>query len=119
MKIELVFKNSGDSLPIQIVYNNELVTFLLDKFQGIEFNYEHFSNVNAVLSSKQWCNQVDNKVKHIQNCVSKLNPVLEKLIATQFELRESIIECLLVFFKTAVDCGSLQEYLLHSCHSHC
>ena len=94
MKIELVFKNSGDSLPIQIVYNNELVAFLLDKFQGVEFNYEHLSNVNAVLSSKQWCRQVDNKVKHIQNCISKLNPVLEKLIAKQFELRESIIECL-------------------------
>ncbi len=94
MKIELVFSNSGDSLPIEIVYNQDLVVFLLDKFQSLEFNYEHFSRAGTYVSSKQWCKQVDDKVNHIQNCISRLNPIMEKLIANKFELRNSIIECL-------------------------
>ena len=94
MNIELVFSNSGDSLPIQIVYNKDLVVFLLDKFQGLEFNYEHYTNASIDLSSEQWCKQVDSQTTRIQNCISKLNPVLEKLIATKFDLRDSIIECL-------------------------
>jgi hypothetical protein len=76
MKFSLVFDNSGDTLPFDVVYNHELFEFFVEKANAASQN--SFSNHQYLFK------QVDQKLTHLHWALSKTNEVLYDLIKKSF-----------------------------------
>lgn len=77
MKFFLVFDNSGDCLPFDIVSNHELFEFFVEQANNKKQN--SFSN-NQMLFS-----ELDKKITHLHWAISKTNEVLYNLIGQSFD----------------------------------
>ena len=76
MKFSLVFDNSGDTLPLNVVYNHELFEFFVEKTNAAKQN--SFSNDQCLFK------QVDSKLTQLHWSLSKINEVLYDLIKQSF-----------------------------------
>jgi hypothetical protein len=86
MKVSLVFENSGDSIPFEVVENIELFEFFVNKLDVESKNA--FSN-NSLLSR-----EVDKKLNAINWSLSKTNEVLCSLIGQSFEQKNILTDYL-------------------------
>lgn len=77
MKFSLVFNNSGDCLPFEVVANHELFEFFVDQANKKQQN--SFSN-NRTLFAK-----LDKKITHLHWAISKTNEVLYYVIGKSFD----------------------------------
>jgi hypothetical protein len=82
MKFSLVFDNSGDTLPFDVVYNQELFEFFVEKANAAGQN--SFSN-HQFLSK-----QIDPKLTHLHWALSKTNEVLYDLIKKSFAQQDTL-----------------------------
>ena len=77
MKFSLVFDNSGDCLPFEIVSNHELFEFFVD--QANQKHQNSFSNNQALFK------ELDKKITHLHWAISKTNEVLYYVIGKSFD----------------------------------
>jgi hypothetical protein len=77
MKFSLVFDNSGDCLPFEVVSNHELFEFFVD--QANQKQQNSFSNNQTVFG------ELDKKITHLHWAISKTNEVLYDLIGRSFD----------------------------------
>jgi len=77
MKFSLVFDNSGDCLPFEVVSNHELFEFFVD--QANQKQQNRFSNNQTLFG------ELDKKITHLHWAISKTNEVLYDLIGRSFD----------------------------------
>jgi hypothetical protein len=77
MKFSLVFDNSGDCLPFEVVANHELFEFFVD--QANQKHQNSFSNNQTLFG------ELDKKITHLHWAISKTNEVLYNLIGRSFD----------------------------------
>jgi hypothetical protein len=77
MKFSLVFNNSGDSLPFEVVQNHELFEFFVDKTNQ--------QSQNSFSDDKELYKDLDKKLTHLHWAISKSNEVLSDLVDQHFE----------------------------------
>lgn len=77
MKFSLVFENTGDSIPFETKYNQELIEFFIDKCGNEDCN--SFSNHNTLAST------VSRLLTDLHWSISKTNEVLYALTGESFE----------------------------------
>jgi hypothetical protein len=77
MKFSLVFDNSGDCLPFEVVSNHELFEFFVD--QANQKQQNSFSNNQTLFG------ELDKKITHLHWAISKTNEVLYQLIGKSFD----------------------------------
>ncbi len=77
MRFQLVFENTGDFIPFEVVSNHELFEFFVD--QANQKHQNSFSN-NKVLF-----NELDKKITHLHWAISKTNEVLYYVIGYSFD----------------------------------
>jgi len=77
MKFSLVFDNSGDVIPFEVLYNHELFEFFVDKSNKEGQN--SFSNRQALFR------ELDKKITHLHWSISKTNEVLYFLTGKSFD----------------------------------
>ena len=77
MKFSLVFDNSGDCLPFEVVSNYELFEFFVD--QANQKQQNSFSNNQALFK------ELDKKITHLHWAISKTNEVLYYVIGKSFD----------------------------------
>lgn len=82
MKFSLVFDNSGDTLPFEVVYNHELFEFFVNQSNADSQN--SFSNRQALF------NDLDKKITHLHWAISKTNEVLYSLIGKSFDQQTNL-----------------------------
>jgi hypothetical protein len=86
MKFSLVFDNSGDVLPFDVVHNHELFAFFVEKANTAEQN--SFFNDQVLFK------QLDQKLTHLHWALSKTNEVLYDLIKKSFRQQENLVKYL-------------------------
>lgn len=86
MKFSLVFDNSGDVLPFDVVHNHELFEFFVYKVNEAEQN--SFSNHQCLFK------QIDPNLTHLHWSLSKTNEVLYDLIKKSFQQKEVLTDYL-------------------------
>jgi len=77
MKFSLVFDNSGDCLPFEVVSNHELFEFFVD-----HTNQKH---QNSFSNNQKLFAELDKKITHLHWAISKTNEVLYDLISRSFD----------------------------------
>jgi hypothetical protein len=77
MKFSLVFDNSGDCLPFEVVANHELFEFFVDQINQKQQN--SFSNNQTLFG------ELDKKITHLHWAISKTNEILYNLIGKSFD----------------------------------
>jgi hypothetical protein len=77
MKFSLVFDNSGDVLPFNVVHNHELFAFFVETANKV--------GQNAFLNEQLLFRQLDPKLTHLHWALSKTNEVLYDLIERCFK----------------------------------
>jgi hypothetical protein len=77
MKFSLVFDNSGDCLPFEVVANHGLFEFFVD-----QANQQH---QNSFSNNKTLFNNLDKKITHLHWAISKTNEVLYNVIGKSFD----------------------------------
>lgn len=86
MKLTLVFDNSGDQLPFEIVYNYQLIEYFVDYANSHQQN--SFSN-NQILFRN-----VEPKITNLNWAISRTNEVLYDLTGTNFEQQQNVLNFL-------------------------
>lgn len=77
MKFSLVFDNSGDALPFEVVHNHELFEFFID--QANKQLQNSFSNNRALYK------KLDRSITRLHWSISKTNEVLHSLVKKSFD----------------------------------
>jgi hypothetical protein len=80
MKFSLVFDNSGDTLPFNVVYNHELFEFFVEKTNADGQN--SFSNHQCLFK------QIESTLTQLHWSLSKTNEVLYDLIKKSFDQQD-------------------------------
>jgi hypothetical protein len=96
MKFSLVFDNSGDTLPFNVVYNHELLAFFVEKANAAEQN--SFFNDQVLFK------QLDQKLTHLHWALSKTNEVLYDLIKRSFRQQDILQNYFDQDFLNAIHC---------------
>jgi hypothetical protein len=86
MKFSLVFDNSGDVLPFNVVHNHELFEFFVHRANSAGQN--SFSNHQCLFK------QIDSRLTQLHWSLSKTNEVLYDLIKKSFEQKEVLVDYL-------------------------
>ena len=76
MKFSLVFENSGDSIPFEVVYNHELFEFFVEK--SINNNQNKFSDQQKIAK------QVSKSLTDLHWALSNTNEILYDLVKIKF-----------------------------------
>lgn len=76
MKFSIVFKNSGDEIPFNVIYNHDLFEFFIDKVKE--------KQLNSFTDTDQESKLVDKRITHLHWAISKTNEVLYDLIEQNF-----------------------------------
>jgi hypothetical protein len=82
MKFSLVFDNSGDVLPFEVVYNHKLFEYFV--------NYSDTKLQNSFLNHQTLFKELDKKITHLHWAVSKTNEVLYSLVGKSFEQQSNL-----------------------------
>ena len=82
MKFNLVFENSGDTIPFEVYANHDLFEHFVDQLENTDRNW--FSN------HLNFSKQVDSKTQVLRRSVAQVNDVLNTLINTQFQLDNDV-----------------------------
>ena len=77
MRFQLVFENTGDFIPFEVVSNHELFEFFVD--QANQKHQNSFSNNQALFK------ELDKKITHLHWAISKTNEVLYYVIGYSFD----------------------------------
>ena len=77
MKFSLVFTNSGDEIPFDVVYNQDLFEYFVDKINS--------ENQNSFTDNYEIFKKVDICITHLHWAISNTNSVLYDLIGQSFE----------------------------------
>ena len=77
MKFFLVFDNSGDSLPFEVKYNQELFDFFVERANN--------AGQNSFSNDRHLFREVEPKLTHMHWALSKTNEVLYDLIKISFK----------------------------------
>lgn len=104
MKFFIVFDNSGDTLPFDVVYNHELFEFFVEKTNAAGQN--SFSNHQFLFK------QIDSRLTQLHWSLSKTNEVLYDLIKKTFTQQDILTNYLDQDFLNKTHC----EWV-HSQHS--
>jgi hypothetical protein len=86
VKFSLVFENSGDYIPFQTVYNDDLIGWFIEQVNNKRYN--SFSD-NRVIA-----NTVDPLLTEIHQSLSKTNEVLWSLCKFSFKQNEKLTDYL-------------------------
>jgi hypothetical protein len=86
MKLSIVFENSGDQIPLEVVHNYDLIEWFVDKANQEQCN--HFQN-NDDLSR-----EVDQKIDEINHAVSKTNEIYWLLTNENFPQNNNLLDYL-------------------------
>ena len=76
MKFSIVFKNSGDEIPFNVIYNHDLFEFFIDKVKE--------KQQNSFTDDQEVSKLVDKRITHLHWAISKTNEVLYDLIEQNF-----------------------------------
>jgi len=82
VKFSIVFENSGDEIPLNVVYNHELFEFFVHKVKEEQQNA--FSDEGVLYQS------VDEKLTHLHWAISKTNEVLYDIINQNFDQHHNL-----------------------------
>ena len=82
MKFSLVFDNSGDAIPYEVVYNHELFEFFVDQCNQ--------QSQNSFTNKKLLYKDIDKKITHLHWAISKTNEVLYSLIQLSFDQQTNL-----------------------------
>jgi hypothetical protein len=96
MRFQLVFENTGDSIPFDIVHNRELMQFFVEKANANSQNL--FSNDRKLAS------EIDSKIAHLHWAISKSNEVMYTLTDASFEQKNNLTDYLDQNFLNKLHC---------------
>jgi hypothetical protein len=96
MKFSLVFDNSGDTLPFEVVYNHELFEFFVG--QANKESQNSFSNQQML------ARELDKKITQLHWALSKTNEVLYFLIGKSFKQQTDLENYLNQDFLNSTHC---------------
>lgn len=82
MKFSLVFDNSGDILPFEVVQNHELFEFFVDK--------SNQQSQNSFSDDRELYKDLDKKITHLHWAISKTNEVLYDLVGETFQQHNNL-----------------------------
>lgn len=110
MKFFLVFENSGDCLPFEVIYNHDLFEFFVE--------HANQQQQNSFSNNKQLYTSIDPKITHLHWAVSKTNEVLSDLIGRSFDQPTDLLNYLDQNFlnKTHSDWVSSQQCIIDIDH---
>jgi len=77
MKFSLVFDNSGDEIPFNVIYNHELFEYFVSKSNS--------ENQNSFTDDGKIFKKVGDSINHLHWAVTSTNSVLHDLIGQKFE----------------------------------
>lgn len=77
MRFSLVFDNTGDTIPFEVVHNHELFEFFVD--QTNQKNQNSFSN------NRKLCRVVNKRLSELHSALSTVNEVLYDLVGINFK----------------------------------
>ena len=82
MKFSLVFDNTGDVLPFEVVHNHELFEFFV--------NQSNAESQNSFSNHQRLYRDLDKKLTHLHWSISKTNEVLYFLIGKSFDQQTNL-----------------------------
>ena len=82
MKFSLVFENTGDSIPFEVVYNHELFEFFVTK--AVSTNQNRFSDQQKIAQ------QVSKSLTNLHSALSNTNEVLYDLVQISFTQSDNL-----------------------------
>jgi hypothetical protein len=82
MKFSLVFDNSGDIIPFEVLYNHELFEFFVDK--------SNKEGQNSFSNRQMLVRELDKKITHLHWAISKTNEVLYFLTGKSFDQHNNL-----------------------------
>jgi hypothetical protein len=86
MKLNLIFKNSGDVMTYDVIHNHSLIEFFIDKCNSSNSNnFQNFSNLADI---------IDQHLTEIHWSLTKTNEVLPSLIGKKFKDNLNLLDYL-------------------------
>ena len=82
MNFSLVFDNSGDIIPFEVLYNHELFEFFVDK--------SNKEGQNSFSNRQMLVRELDKKITHLHWAISKTNEVLYFLTGKSFDQHNNL-----------------------------
>lgn len=96
MKFSLVFDNSGDTLPFEVVHNHELFEFFV--------NHSNAELQNSFSNRQTLFKELDKKITQLHWAISKSNEVLYSLIGKSFDQQTNLVNYLDQDFLNKLHC---------------
>lgn len=96
MKFQLVFENTGDFIPFEVVHNEQLMQYFVEKSNIESQNF--FSNDRKLAS------EIEPKITHLHWAISKSNEVMYSLTNTLFEQKNNLDDYLDQNFLNKLHC---------------
>lgn len=96
MKFQLVFENTGDFIPFEVVHNEQLMQYFVEKSNIESQNF--FSN------DRKLAFEIEPKITHLHWAISKSNEVMYSLTNTQFEQKNNLDDYLDQNFLNKLHC---------------
>lgn len=103
MKLSLVFENSGDQLPFEVVHNHELIEFFVD--------YSQQQKQNSFGNNRSLFREVEPKITHLHWAISKTNEVVYDLIGLSFDQNSQLEQYLDQNFLNKTHCDWVRSQL--------
>jgi hypothetical protein len=97
MKFSLVFDNSGDTLPFEVIYNHKLFEFFVTQ-SNTELQ-------NSFSNRRELFKELDKKITHLHWAISKSNEVLYSLIGKSFDQQTNLENYLDQNFLNKIHCN--------------
>lgn len=85
MRFSIIFENTGDSIPFEVVSNEDLFTFFVNKINAEGSNFFSVPVIGP---------DVEQKITHLHWALSKTNEVLYALAGTSFEQKDRLYDYL-------------------------
>jgi hypothetical protein len=82
MKFQLVFENTGDLIPFEVVHNQSLMQYFVEKINA--------DSQNSFSNNKKLAAAIDQKISDLHWNIVKSNEVLGALIDNQFEQKNNL-----------------------------
>jgi hypothetical protein len=96
MKFQLVFENTGDFIPFEVVHNEKLMQYFVEKVNT--------DSQNSFSNDRKLASEIEPKITHLHWAISKSNEVLYNLIGASFEQKNNLDDYLDQNFLNKLHC---------------
>ena len=82
MRFQLVFENTGDFIPFEVVHNGKLMQYFVEKVNT--------DSQNSFSNDRKLASDIEPKITHLHWAISKSNEVMHSLTNTLFEQKNNL-----------------------------